>query len=306
MTSRTENARKRKQTTTTPEVIVCSDDGHSKSKRRRVSTDAAAPTAASLQVDTPVPTETSTTANAASTEQEETYKSVGKMIQDLSSHDNVNIKAALDALNNAFMKIKNKRESFVTAGGCHALDQLLKNCLDKAIDRIPECDQVTKLNQLTELKTLRQSLTVITNLTYHHNESEVGIAAIGGVEAVVKIMKTFPKCQTLQERACGALTNLTSCSIGKANAIECGGIEVVIAAVKNHLDSVLVCQNACRTLVNIVNGSKENTDLLITLGGTTVVAKVRTKWLGTDLVKIQVRMLAKLIASEVNAWADEE
>jgi hypothetical protein len=55
-----------------------------------------------------------------------------------------------------------------------------------------------------------------------------------------------------------------------------------------------------------VNGSKEKTGLLITLGGTTVVAKVRIKWLGIDLVQLQVRRLAKLISSEVKAWADEE
>jgi hypothetical protein len=29
----------------------------------------------------------------------------------------------------------------------------------------------------------------------------LGITSIDGVEAVVKVMKTFPKCQTLQERA---------------------------------------------------------------------------------------------------------
>jgi hypothetical protein len=101
---------------------------------------------------------------------------------------------------------------------------------------IPTCDQVTELNELAELTTLHKTLNVIIYVTYHHNESEVAIAAIGGVEAVVKTMKTFPKCQDLLEGTCGALRNLASCSIGKANAIECGGIEVFIAAVKNHLD----------------------------------------------------------------------
>jgi hypothetical protein len=92
--------------------------------------------------------------------------------------------------------------------GCCALVQLLKNCLQKAIDGIPACDQVTELNELIELMILRNTLLVITDLTYRHVNSRVGITAIDGVEAVVKVVKTFPKCQTLQERACAAFATM--------------------------------------------------------------------------------------------------
>jgi uncharacterized pyridoxal phosphate-containing UPF0001 family protein len=117
---------------------------------------------------------------------------------------------------------RKKREILVTAGGCHALLQLVRNCLDKAIDKIMACDHVTELDTLAELTTLHNTLNVIITLTYQHDESKVGISAIGGVEAVVKVMQTFPKCQTLQERVCGALLNLAYCSIGKTIAIESG------------------------------------------------------------------------------------
>jgi hypothetical protein len=157
------------------------------------------------------------------------------MIQDLADSDNTKVNAALDALNSDFMKDENKCENFVTAGGCLVLFQLLKKCLDKANASIPVCDQVAELNEVAELSTLEKMLRVITNLTFQHDESRVGISTIGGVKAVVKVMETFPKCQALQEGACGALCNLASCSIGKAKAIEAGGIEVVLTAINNQM-----------------------------------------------------------------------
>jgi hypothetical protein len=71
---------------------------------------------------------------------------------------------------------------------------------------------------------------------------------------------------------------LACCSIGKAKAIEPGGIEVLLAAINNHLGSSELCESACSALFNVASGSKENTGLLISLGGGAVVAKVRTRW----------------------------
>jgi hypothetical protein len=144
-------------------------------------------------------------------------------------------------------------------------------------------------------------------LTFRHKESRVGITAIGGVEAVVKVMKTFPKCQTLQTSACAALHNVVCKNVtGKKKAIESGGIEVVLAAINNHLGSVILCEIACWALCNIVNGSKENTGLLISLCGGAAVAKVRTKWPDNNDVQYRVRRLARLLASEMKSWADDE
>jgi hypothetical protein len=199
------------------------------------------------------------------------------------------------------MKDKKKSEGFVSAGGCLALVQALKNCLDKAMKRIPQCDQVTELNEVAELTALHKTFNVITRLTFHHEESRVGITAVGGVEAVVKIMKTFPKCQPLQEHACAILRNLACCSIGKAKAIECGGIEVVLANINNHLGSSILCRSACMALFNMIRSSKENTCLVISLGGGAAVAKVRTKWPDNNDVQYWVRQLVKLIASEMNS-----
>jgi hypothetical protein len=190
--------------------------------------------------------------------------------------------------------------------GCLALINLLKKCLDKAIDSIPACDQVTELNELAELTTLHKTLRVIISLTVQHDKSRFGICTIGGVEPVIKIMKAFPKCQALQDGACGALGNLASCSIGKSKAIEAGGIEVLLAAVNNHLGSASLCESACSALFNVASGSKENTGLLITAGGGAAIARVRTRWPNNNDVQAQVRELVNLIASEMKAWVDEE
>jgi hypothetical protein len=162
------------------------------------------------------------------------------------------------------------------------------------------------LSALAELKTISKTLSVIIALTFLHDESKIGIAAIGGVEAVVKIMKTFPNCEILQLVACGALGNLASNSTGKAKAIKCGGIEVLLAAVNNHLGSAKVCERVCWALMNIVMNSKENVGLLIILGGAAAVAKVRSKWPDNDKVQKHVRRLSKMFGAHFIRWGIDE
>jgi hypothetical protein len=100
-------------------------------------------------------------------------------------------------------------------------------------------------------------------------------------------MKTFPKCQTLQEHACDALRNMASCSsAGKKRIIELGGIEVLLAAVINHLDSEILCQSACWAMYNIISDDKERTELLLSLGGGAVVAKV-SRYLTAEMTIFQ-------------------
>jgi hypothetical protein len=245
-------------------------------------------------------------AHSKEDEEKETLESVWKMIQDLFHSDNAKVHAALDALFLDLDKDKKKCVKIQAVGGCFALVHLMQNCLDKVIDIIPACDQITKLNELAELTTLKKTLSVINHLTFRHEERIVGITAVGGVEAVVKIMKTFPKCQALQDGACGALLNLACCSIGKKKVVESGGIEVVLAAVNNHLGSRDFCETACWAMRNIVCGSNENTGLLISLGGGAAVAKVRRKWPDDNDVQTQVRKLVKYFAAKWKAWDDEE
>jgi hypothetical protein len=270
---------------------------------------------ASLLSDEPEIMETaeSASSSAAVVEEEEEEDEeelslgvVGKMIQDLFHHDDVKVNAALDAVNLNVRKGKENVNAVTAWGGCAALVHLLKDRLKKAMKKVPACDQVSELKEFAELTSLHKTLRVITSLTYKGETGMVGIATIGGVEAAIKVMRTFPKCQTLQELACVTLLNLARCSIGELKAIESGGIEAVLAAVNNHLGSASLCQKACLALYNIVDGSKENTGLLISLGGAAAVAKVRTKWPDNNDVQARVRKLAKLIVAEMKTWADEE
>ncbi len=89
---------------------------------------------------------------------------------------------------------------------------------------------------------------------------------------------------------------------GRAKATESGGMEVLLAAVSNHLGYALICQHACGALHHLVKGSKANTGLLISLGGATAVAKVRTKWPDNNYVQTEVRKLANLFVAEMRAW----
>jgi hypothetical protein len=91
-------------------------------------------------------------------------------------------------------------------------------------------------------------------------------------------MKTFPKCQGLQECGCGALQNLTFGNVTfQEKAIESGGIELLLPALDNHLDSAFVCERACLALFHMGEGGKKNTWLLLRLGGGAALAKVSTK-----------------------------
>jgi hypothetical protein len=194
-------------------------------------------------------------------------------------------------------------ERIHAVGGSFALIQLVKNCLDKAIDKIPACDQVTKLSALPNLKTSRKALRVIICLTCHHEKFRVGISLVGGVEAIVKVMRMFKKCLERQRPACGTLRNLTSCNLGKKKAVETGAMEFLVAAVNNNLGSAYLCDRACWALSNIVEESKENTRLLISLGGGATVSNVRKEWPDDDEVQIGVQDLAKSIGTEMSSWA---
>jgi hypothetical protein len=287
--------RKRKPTAEVPEAVVRSDD-QSKSKARRVSTDAQAATIASDETNEEV-----TTANAESVY---SMESIGQMIQDLSNSDNAKVLATLLILILDLDEDKRKWENIQAVGGCHAIVQLVKNCLDRVIARIPACDfdKVTATGDLPELETIDKSLNLILSLTYHLGGRTV--ASIGGVEAVVKTMKTFPNCQNLQETACCVLGNLLFCSIGQKKALETDAMGVLLDALENHLDADTVCANVCFTLHKIVAASKENTELFISSGGVTTVAKVREEWPDDDMSHVHeaVRKLMEPVVKQLSCW----
>jgi hypothetical protein len=79
----------------------------------------------------------------------------------ISDNDNAKINATLDALLLALAEDKKKCESFVTAGGCVTLVQLLSKYLDQAIAGIPDCGEVTELNDFAKGTTLNKTLSAM-------------------------------------------------------------------------------------------------------------------------------------------------
>jgi hypothetical protein len=124
------------------------------------------------------------------------------MFQDLFYSDNVKVNATLDVLYNDYIednKLYDKRQAVGVV-----LFTCWQNCLDKAIDDFPACDQVTDLNELAELTIRSTTLIAIIKWTSLHDEIKVGIKAIGGVEAIVRVLQSFPKCHDLHWRGCCA------------------------------------------------------------------------------------------------------
>jgi hypothetical protein len=270
-----------------------------------VSTDVSASTGAKLVIaETTSDSEQSESFSNA--QHDESMVCIGALVQDLFHFDYARGDATFTALNLDLVKDKKKCDKIQAVGGCFVLVHLLNKCLDKVISIFPACDQVTALNELPELTTLHKTLSVITNLTFNHYDSKVGIAAIGGMEAVVKVMRTFPECQTIQERSLIVVLNLACCSIGKIQVVETGGMEAILAAVSNHLGSAFICERASLILINLIADSSENTDLFICLGGATTVAKVKNKWPCNYRIQNGMRHLSKCIAAHFIRWGKDE
>jgi hypothetical protein len=141
---------------------------------------------------TDVPAETIETMESTSSavgfeeeEEEDSMEGVEKMIEDLAHSDNAKVNAALDALSLDLDKDEEKCDTITALGGCAALARLLKDCLKKAIKKIPQCDQVTELIGLAELETIKKTMCVFVLLSHQNKMGRVGILTVGGVEAVV-------------------------------------------------------------------------------------------------------------------------
>jgi hypothetical protein len=97
-------------------------------------------------------------------------------------------------------------------------------------------------------------------------ESRAGIAAIGGVESVVQIMKNFPEYQALQVSGCSSLVELTwSNVIGKSYRIGWNRGRSGLCK-----QSLWFCTSLQKSMLGaelwalgkIASGSKKNTGLL--------------------------------------------
>jgi hypothetical protein len=313
MSTELTNERKRKSTDVPKDVVSSKDEGPNERKARRVSdgihADASASTKGGISGDGCDGGDQESLQSqeyACNSGREESLQNIGKLVQDLFHYGHPAIvRGALDALCHQLTEEPTRCEDFVTVGGCAALVQLLMNCNRTATkEKRPQPLSTELLHERPEWKTLYKTLHLVTLLMSTHLESRVAMTAMGGVEAIVNVMKTFRNCQDVQTLACFALRKLARCKIGKNAAIEAGAMQALLLAINVHLGSKGTCGYALYALVNMIKESKENTKLLISLGGAAAVVKVKTKWQDDTMVDPPLRQLAPLLAEELNRWED--
>jgi hypothetical protein len=305
--SHASNDRKRKLTAQEREAVVStgSDDHQTGTKARRVSTEAEQTDRKARRVSTEA--ETSTVASQLTTEEANhvqrnpklSMESIIKLFPDLFHSDSAKARAALDTL---FWDLyEEKLDEVQAAGGYLVLVKVVKDCLRNATENMLACDGRGVTNfEFTELNAAIYAIVLLTN---GHHKSRVEISMVDGVETIVKVMDSFPKCLALQENACAALRNLTYCSIGKKKASEAGQtIDILLAAMKKHLVSFNLCEYAVLALRNFVTDDNISTKFLLRGGGVAAAIKVREKWINKGSVQRAVQMLMVPLLEELNSW----
>jgi hypothetical protein len=107
----------------------------------------------------------------------------------------------------------------------------------------------------------------------------------------------------LQLAGIAVLDNLACCSYGKTKAAETAVVEVALAFLNNHLRSTAdICKFECDFISRIVVDSKENTELCISSGGVTTMAKVRKEWPDDDNVEGAVRIPMEPVVKVLSCW----
>jgi hypothetical protein len=193
---------------------------------------------------------------------------IGKLIHALNCSNGAVVDAALDSLYRYSIRGFGSLSwaKIAAVGGCFALVQLVKNSLETAIEIIPVRNQVNDFHLQVATGRLSRAFIIISNMTHVHPMSMHSINSIGGVEVLVKTMKTFPKHPWLQLRACNALCNLTACPVGRERAHEAGAIEVLLTTIKSYPRNKYIFLYGCRALTNMCESSFERTKQLIGLG----------------------------------------
>jgi hypothetical protein len=107
---------------------------------------------------------------------------------------------------------------------------------------------------------LHKILHILIGSTHCLDESKFELVAIGGMETVVEIIKTFPKCQALQQTAYALLLKFACCRIGKKSRQNVRN-RVLLAAYKQSLG---LCLHMRPCMLDY-----ENTELFICLDGAT-------------------------------------
>jgi hypothetical protein len=199
-------------------------------------------------------------------------KGIANMMQALTCSNEAAVDLALDTLYRYSKRGFDSQSwaKIATVGGCFGLVQLMQKSLEMAITTIPLRNQPNDFRWRVATGRLSKAFIIISNMTHGCRRSMNGINSNGGVEVLVKVLKTFRKHHPwLQLRACNALCNLTACPIGRKRADEAGAIEVLLTTIKSYPGNKDIFLYGCRALTNMCASSFARTKELIDLGGIT-------------------------------------
>ena len=85
----------------------------------------------------------------------------------------------------------------------------------------------------------------------HNDDNQVKIAALGGIQAILKAMGAHADNAEVQEEACGALKSLAANAANKVKIATLGGVEAIHNAMGAHPDVDGVQEQACGALYNL-------------------------------------------------------
>ena len=140
------------------------------------------------------------------------------------------------------------------------------------------------------------------------NYNKAVICSMGGVEAVIQAMQTFPDATGLQECGCLVLGNLACDSPGLALTVEqAGGIEQILQAAQHHPGSVVVQSAVCNALQNILAlaVAPQHEAPLSSNTTTTTTSRVLETEVRTDLLHVLSHASSMVLSRNMHKTAEQ-
>jgi hypothetical protein len=123
--------------------------------------------------------------------------------------------------------------------------------------------------------------------------------AAGGVEALVKVLRTHATDAKVQASGCMALTNTCYKNFQNVHrAVEAGGVEAVVEALKTHAASAAVQQHGFRALSQLCATDVQNVRRAVEAGGVEAVVEA----LKTHAASAAVQTLGSGVIFELCAY----
>jgi len=113
----------------------------------------------------------------------------------------------------------------------------------------------------------------IATLTKTNGHNRIILAGLGGVAALLSVMKQHEANADVMDPACGALSNLSLNADNKVSVARLGGLELLLSVMKQHQENAAVMGEACGALRNL-SLNADNQVTVARLGGLELLLSV--------------------------------